>query len=119
MLETLAQEKRTRQTTSYEAGYNQRNNDKKTTEGYMVKGNLAVLNTDVNMRQASRDNMLTNNREVSGNMPYRSPEASTMGQFSGQHTKNQDSKIQLDRTNPEIMNNLKANPYVVDYKTGL
>ncbi len=110
---------RTRQTTSYEAGYNQRNNDKKTAEGYMVKGNLSVLNTDVNMRQASRDNMLTNNREVSGNMPYRSPEASTMGQFSGQHTKNQDSKIQLDRTNPEIMNNLKANPYVVDYKTGL
>lgn len=110
---------RTRQTTSYEAGYNQRNNDKKTVDGYMVKGNLAVLNTDVNMRQASRDNMLTNNREVSGNMPYRSPEASTMGQFTGQHTKNQDSKIQLDRTNPEIMNNLKANPYVVDYKTGL
>lgn len=110
---------RTRKTTSYEAGYNQRNNDKKTTEGYMVKGNLSVLNSDVNMREASRDNMLVNKREVSGNMPYRSPDMSTMGQLAGHHTKNMDSRIQLDRTHPEIMNNLKANPYVVDYKTAL
>ena len=56
----------TRQTTSYEAGYNQRNNDIKssTIDGYMVKGNMSLLNSDMNVRQKERDDMLKNNRSI-------------------------------------------------------
>ena len=38
----------TRQMKSYESGYNQRNNDIKssTIDGYMVKGNMSLLNND-------------------------------------------------------------------------
>ena len=70
----------TRQTTSYEAGYNQRNNDIKssTIDGYMVKGNMSLLNSDMNVRQKERDDMLKNNRSISGNMPYKAPDVSNM-----------------------------------------
>ena len=110
----------TRQTTSYDSGYNQRNNDIKssTIDGYMVKGNMSLLNTDVNMRQKERDGMLKNERSISGNMPYKAPDVSTMGQLSG-NVKEYNTKIQMDRTAPEMMLNLQSNPYVVDYKKGL
>lgn len=110
----------TRQTTSYEAGYNQRNNDIKssTIDGYMVKGNMSLLNSDVNIRQRERDDMLKNNRAISGNMPYKAPDVSNMGQLSG-NVKEYNTKIQMERTAPEMMLNLQSNPYVVDYKKAL
>jgi len=110
----------TRQTSSYESGYNQRNNDIKssTIDGYMVKGNMSLLNSDVNMTQKERDSMLKNERSISGNMPYRAPEVSSMGQLSG-NVKEYNTKIQMERTAPEMMLNLQSNPYVVDYKKGL
>jgi hypothetical protein len=110
----------TRQTTSYEAGYNQRNNDIKssTIDGYMVKGNMSLLNNDMNVRQKERDSMLKNERAISGNMPYRAPDVSMMGQLSG-NVKEYNSKIQMERTAPEMMLNLQSNPYVVDYKKAL
>jgi hypothetical protein len=110
----------TRQLTSYEAGYNQRNNDIKssTIKGYMVNGNMSLLNSDINMRQAPRDEYLKNNRPVSGTMPYLSPDASTMGSASGS-INSLYSNIQLDRNTPDIVDMLKSNPYVVDYKNAL
>lgn len=110
----------TRQTSSYESGYNQRNNDIKssTIDGYMVKGNMSLLNSDMNMTQKERDSMLKNERSISGNMPYRAPEVSSMGQLSG-NVKEYNTKIQMERTAPEMMLNLQSNPYVVDYKKGL
>ena len=110
----------TRQMKSYESGYNQRNNDIKssTIDGYMVKGNMSLLNSDVNVRQRTRDSMLKNDRAISGNMPYKSPDASMMGQLSG-NVKEYNSQIQMDRTAPEMMLNLQSNPYVVDYKKAL
>jgi hypothetical protein len=110
----------TRQTTSYESGYNQRNNDIKssTIDGYMVKGNMSLLNSDVNMTQKERDTMLKNERSISGNMPYKAPDVSMMGELSG-NVKEYNSKIQMERTAPEMMMNLQSNPYVVDYKKGL
>jgi|UniRef100_A0A6C0IQA9 hypothetical protein len=109
-----------RQTTSYEAGYNQRNNDIKssTIDGYMVKGNMSLLNSDVNVRQKERDGMLKNERSISGNMPYRAPDVSGMGVLSG-NVKEYNTNIQMERTAPEMMLNLQSNPYVVDYKKGL
>lgn len=110
----------TRKSTSYAAGYNQRNNDIKssTIDGYMVKGNMSLLNSDVNMRERTRDDMLKNNRQVSGNMPYKAPSADMLGMNSNV-AKDLYSNIQMDRSNPEILNNLTSNPYVVDYRKGL
>ena len=110
----------TRKNTSYEAGYNQRNNDIKssTIDGYMVKGNMSLLNSDVNMRERTRDDMLKNTRQVSGNMPYQAPTTDMLGQNSNV-AKDLYSNIQMDRSNPEILNNLSSNPYVVDYRKGL
>jgi hypothetical protein len=110
----------TRQTTSYEAGYNQRNNDIKssTIEGYMVQGNMSLLNGDITMRQKSRDDFLKNERPITGMKTYQSPDISTMGRLAGKENTLY-SNIQMDRNTPEIMNSLKSNPYVVDYRKSL
>jgi len=109
-----------RQPTSYEAGYNQRNNDIKssTIDGYMVKGNMSLMNDKINVRQVSRDEQLKNTRPVTGNMPYRSPDTMSMGSLSGVE-KGLYSNIQTDRTNPEFLNNLQSNPYILDHRKGL
>ena len=110
----------TKQMTSYEAGYNQRNNDIKssTIDGRLVKGNMSLLNSDINMRQKSRDDYLKNSRPLTGNMPYKTPDVTTMGRVAG-NERSLYSNIQMDRTNPEIMNALQSNPYVVDHRRAL
>ena len=110
----------TRQTTSYESGYNQRNNDIKssTIDGRLVPGNMSLLNSDINMRQVSRDNMLVNDRPISGMMPYQSPDLLLTGINAGTENKLY-ANINTDRNTPDIMNALKANPYIVDYKSAL
>jgi len=110
----------TKKTTSYEAGYNQRNNDIKssTIEGRLVKGNMSLLNSDVNMRVANKDEYLKNSRPVSGNMPYKSPDASTMGRLAG-NDRSLKSDIQTERTNTDILSSLNSNPYVIDHTKGL
>jgi hypothetical protein len=111
---------RTRQTTSYEAGYNQRNNDLKSSTliGYTPTGNMNLLNSDINMRQVSRDGMLENNRAVIGTMPYQSPDISNMGRMAGT-TNHLYSNINVDRNTSDITSMLKSNPYVVDYRSAL
>lgn len=111
---------RTRQTTSYESGYNQRNNEIKssTNIGYTPNGNMKLLNSDVNMREVSRDNMLQNNRAVIGTMPYQSPEPTNMGRTSGT-SNNLYATINMDRNTSDITSMLKSNPYVVDYRSAL
>ena len=110
----------TKQPSSYVSGYNQRNNDIKasTIKGYMVHGNMSLMNSDVNVRQVKRDEKLKNNRPVTATMPYKTPDASTMGRLSG-NEKGLYSNIQTDRTNPEFLNNLQSNPYVLDHRKGL
>ena len=111
---------RSRQPTSYEAGYNQRNNDIKasTIDGYMVQGNMSLMNGDINMRQISRDNVLKNDRGVIGTMPYQAPDVMNFGRPAGS-TNNLYSNIQMDRNTSDITSMLKSNPYVVDYKSAL
>jgi hypothetical protein len=110
----------TRQMTSYEAGYNQRNNDIKssTIAGYMVKGNMNIMSSNINMREKTRDESLKNNRAIVGTMPYLSPDVGNMGRVAGAQN-GLYSNIQMDRNTPDIMSTLKQNPYVVDYKNGL
>jgi hypothetical protein len=111
---------RTKEPKSYESGYNQRNNDIKasTIDGYMVQGNMSLMNGDINMRQVSRDNMLKNERAVIGTMPYQSPDTMNMGRVAG-NGNTLYSNIQMDRNTPDIHSALKSNPYVVDYRSML
>lgn len=110
----------TRQPSSYESNYNQRNNDIKasTIDGYMVQGNMSLMNGDINMRQDNRDVALKNTRAVSGTMPYQSPGVENMGRLAG----NQNSlysTIQLDRNTSDMTEMLKSNPFVVDYRNSI
>ncbi len=110
----------TRGNTSYESNYQQRNNDIKssTIEGYMVKGNMKLLNNDINMRQNDQDHMLKNRRDIAGSMAYNTPDTFNIGQMSGQGTK-AFTTINEERIKPDINEVLKSNPYVVDYKNAL
>jgi hypothetical protein len=110
---------RTRQMKSYEAQYNQRNNDIKssTIEGRMVPGNMSLMNGNINMRQVSRDDYLKNDRPVTATMPYQSADVANMGQLQGHNNLYQG--IQMDRNNSDILDALKGNPYVVNYKNAL
>lgn len=109
-----------RELKSYEAIGNQRNNDIKssTIDGRLTKGNMSLLNSDVNMRQKTRDESFKNNRDVVGNMPYRSPDVSNMGRIGGNNN-TLPSTTQAERNDWDISSQLQSNPYVVNYKKGL
>jgi hypothetical protein len=111
---------RSRQMSSYEANYNQRNNEIKssTNIGYTPNGNMNLMNSDINMRQVSRDNMLENNRAVIATMPYQSPDPTNMGRTAGS-SNNLYANINMDRNTSDITSMLKSNPYVVDYRSAL
>ena len=87
---------------SYEAEYNQRNNDIKssTIEGRLVPGNMKLLNAKVNVTQAERDGMLVNNRAAMGSMPSQVPDVSNMGRLQGHDPLYQN--IQIDRNSGDI-----------------
>lgn len=105
--------------TSYMAGYNQHNNDIKssTIDGRLVYGNMKLTNNEMNMTQNARDDLLKNNRHVSGTMPYQGPDINNMGVLAGGNQLYQG--LQMDRNNPEILENLKKNPYITNYKNAL
>ena len=84
----------------------------------MVQGNVSLMNGDINMRQKSRDDFLINDRPITGMKTYQSPDVTTMGRIAGKENTLY-SNIQMDRNTPEIMNALKSNPYVVDYRKSL
>ena len=111
---------RTRQLTSYESNYNQNNNNIKssTIDGYMVQGNMSLMNGDVNVRQANRDELLVNNRDVVATMPYQTPDITNYGTLNNGGNSLY-SNIQLDRNSSDITSMLQSNPFVVDYKTAL
>jgi hypothetical protein len=112
---------RNRQPRTYNAEYNQRNNEVKssTIAGRMVQGNMSLMNGNINMRQASRDNSLVNNRSIAPTMPYQSPDVTSMGKLQGNTGSNLYSNIQLDRNSPEILSSLKSNPYAMNVASKL
>ena len=110
---------RSRQPRPYDAEYNQRNNDVKssTIQGYMVQGNMNLLNTNMNVKQNTKDEYLKNTRAVNPSMSSQIPDINTFGQLQG--TNNLYSNIQLDRNSPDILDNLKGNPYALSVTKGL
>tara|TARA_B100001287_G_scaffold276493_1_gene287555 strand:+ start:1854 stop:3653 length:1800 start_codon:yes stop_codon:yes gene_type:complete len=104
------------------AELNQRNNDLKssTIKGRMQAGNMSLYNGDINMTQRNRDHMLKNNRQISANRGGIGsiPDANTFGQLSGKDNSLYQT-INMDRNNAELLNALKSNPYVTNYKNAL
>ena len=111
---------RTRQTTSYVSGYNQRNNDVKssTIDGRLVPGNIKLVNNDLNIRNKDKHISFKNDRAIVGKMPSQAPDMEHMGRLAGSENALY-SNIQMDRNSGDITEMLKSNPYVTDYKTAL
>lgn len=101
---------------SYEAEYNQRNNDIKssTIDGRLVQGNMNLYNGNINMISKPKDNILINNRPLAPEGVKKSPSIYNTGKLNGSQELYQN--IQLDRTQPEILNALNSNPYVIPYR---
>jgi hypothetical protein len=110
---------RGRKARPYDAEYRQRNNDIKssTINGRMVPGNMSLMNGDINMRQVERDHHLKMNRAAVPTMPYQTPNIDNLGILQGNDGLY--STIQMDRTNPDIMNALQKNPYALSVMGGL
>jgi hypothetical protein len=110
---------RTRQTRTYDAEYNQRNNDIKasTIDGRMVPGNMSLLNSSVNMQAKQKDIYMQNNRASNPSMPAPTPSMDSIGMLQGKQGLYQN--IQSDRVTPDLLNALKGNPYALSVTNGL
>ena len=104
---------RTREPRPYDAEYAQRNNENKSSAieqtAYMTKGNLGLLNADINMRAKPRE--VADTRAVMPTMPYQTVDAASMGMRrspTGLY-----SNIELDRNTSDILSGLKSNPYAI------
>lgn len=109
-----------RQPRPYDAEYNTPSTNgvkSSTLTGYTPSGNISLLNSEINMSMKNKDEMLKNKRELNGTMPYVSPSTNTLG-HSSQSTPLY-SAIQVDRSHPDIMTQLKGNPYAISHLNGL
>jgi hypothetical protein len=110
---------RGREPRTYDAEYNQRNNDLKssTLAGYTPGGKNGVFNPHVNMQAVPKDNDLTNRRSLNPTLPA---QFVSVDNYGAQNTGSQlYENIQMDRTNPDILSQLKGNPFVVSHLSGL
>ena len=113
---------RGRQPRAYDAEYNQRNNEVKsaTVASYTPAGSNGVFTGGINMRTVPRDLSQKNTRAWDPTMPYQSANVESLGQIT---SSNQNasiySNIQLDRTTPDLMTQLKGNPFALSVVNGL
>lgn len=105
---------------TYDAEYNQRNNDIKssTIDGYMVSGNMELFNSDINMTSKPKEKYLENNRSTSiySTIPQ-TPDANNIGTLQGNPGVYQG--IQLDRNEPDVLTSLKGNPFALNVLNGI
>jgi len=105
---------------AYDPEYSQRNNDLKssTIEGYMVKGNMELLNGEINMTSKPKEKYLYNGRPIApNNMPSQTPDQFNMGKIQGSQELYQ--TIQLDRNSPDILSSLSGNPFALNVLNGI
>jgi hypothetical protein len=103
----------------YDAEYRQRNNENKssTIAGRMVPGNMALLQSDVNVRSsANTESDLMNRRPVAPTMPFITPGMSQIGEVRGQQQLY--GGMETDRSNAYVLSALKSNPYAIQPLTG-
>jgi hypothetical protein len=109
-----------REPRAYDAEYNTpiTNGVKSSTlTGYTPAGGMSLLNSDINMSMKNKDEFLKNKREMNATMPYQVPSVNTMGQTS--QTAPLYSNIQMDRNTPDVVSQLKGNPFVISHLNGL
>ena len=111
---------RGREPRTYDAEYNQRNNDLKssTLTGYTPAGKNGIFNPSVNMTAMPKDNDLTNKRQWNPTMPPQNISIDNYGKQTAGASHLYEN-IQMDRTNPDILSQLKGNPFVVSHLNGL
>jgi hypothetical protein len=110
----------TREARPYDAEYRQRNNDLKssTNVGYTPAGGMSLLNGQMNMSSSGqRENEMKNTRSVVPALPVYTPSVNSMGQVQG--SAGIYSGIQMDRANPEMLSQLKGNPYALSVLGGI
>jgi len=107
----------TQKPASYVAGYNQRNNDIKssTIDGYMVQGNMDLFNPNVNISNKPKE--VLNRRDGTPLMPSQSPDMVNFGQLQG--NKQLYQNIQLDRNNGDVLSSLQGNPFALSVVGGV
>ena len=106
----------------YDAEYRQRNNEIKssTIDGRMVPGSMSLLNHDVNMRTTTdRESLMRNERASDGTRFSQIPSQENFGKLQGSQNKNLYSEMSLDRSDPNILSQLKKNPYTHSVVNGL
>lgn len=106
-----------RQPRPYDAEYRQRNNDIKasTIDGRLVKGNMSLMNGDINMRMKPNDVLLKNRRDGAPMMPTEAPSASNIGLLQGgRYTLPEPA----NRNGAELLDQLRGNPYALSITAG-
>jgi|LauGreSBDMM110SN_4_FD.fasta_scaffold02601_6 hypothetical protein len=101
---------RTKSIRPYDSEYQQRNNDIKssTIQGYMVQGNMNLMNSDIHMR--NRQGEIPNQRALAKTTgPTQLYSTSMMGENRSKSELY--STIQMDRNSPEILQAFHKNPY--------
>jgi hypothetical protein len=109
---------RGREARTYDAEYNQRNNDLKssTLASYTPSGNTNVFSGEIHMTSKARE--YDNRRALDPTMPRQTPSVNMMGAQSAQHQELY-SNIQLDRNQPDMLSQLKGNPFAISHLNGL
>jgi len=78
---------------------------------------MSLLNSDINMQAKAKDAYMVNNRAVAPMMPSEAPSIQNMGRLQGKDTLYQG--MQMDRTTPDVMSQLKGNPYALSVTGGI
>lgn len=113
---------RGREPRPYDAEYAQRNNDLKSmameNSGYTPGGKNGVFSPYINMNSMAKDADSVNRRDWVPTMPYQTNTIELNGkQTLGTSQLNQ--KIQLERNAPDILSQLKGNPFVISHLNGI
>ena len=110
---------RAQQPRTYDAEYNQRNNDIKasTIDGRLVPGNMALLNNHQNIKAGDKNAYLVNGRAPVPVISYQSPGLDTMGKLQGKQELY--SGMQSDRSRLDVSSQLKGNPYALSITSSI
>lgn len=95
----------------YDAEYGQRNNDMKTATLHeqMVGGNMKLRGGDITMHMKQKE--VENGRDNVPRFAGRVPDQRHIGEM--QRSWREPTTITMDRANPDILDALKSNPYVI------
>jgi hypothetical protein len=104
---------RGRQPRTYDAEYRQHNNEAKsaTIHNRLIKGNMALMNNQVNIRDGDRNPDLVNNRAPVPVLSYQTPHMESVGRLQGKTELY--SHTGYDRNTADITSALKSNPYAL------